>query len=80
MYVGDSGQTGTWCVSLLRKVFEHTPHSWSPHTLQTFPPLIQEFYLQNHVPGEDKQQLTRNVDAEFKRWKSESPRRSLLQI
>ncbi|KAF6036515.1 MED23 [Bugula neritina] len=29
--VCDSGQTGTWCVSLLRKVFEHTPHSWSPH-------------------------------------------------
>lgn len=66
--VADSGQAGNWCVSLLKKVFEHTPHNWSAHTLQTFPTLINEFYTQNPVASEDKQQLQSNVDAEFQRW------------
>lgn len=67
--IADSGQAGNWCVSLLKKVCEHTPHNWSAHTLDTFPPLIHEFYAQNHVPADDKQQLQRNAEAEFKRWK-----------
>lgn len=71
MFIADSGQPGDWCLKLLRKVFESTPHNWPSHTLETFPPLINEFYVQNTVPVEDKQQLQRNVEAELNRWKCE---------
>jgi len=36
---------------------QNTPHNWSSHTLQCFPPVLLEYYQQNQVPKENKQQL-----------------------
>lgn len=36
---------------------QNTPHSWADHTLQSFPPILSEFFQQNSVPKEDKQQI-----------------------
>lgn len=36
---------------------QNTPHSWAVHTLQCFPPVLSEFFQQNSVPKENKQQI-----------------------
>ena len=48
-----------------------TPHNWSSHTLACFPPFLAEFFQQNPVPKEDRASLRRNIDSEYRRWKSE---------
>ena len=50
---------------------EHTPHSWSSHTVACFPPALAEFFAQHPITREDKTALKRNVDAEYRTWKSE---------
>lgn len=36
---------------------QNTPHSWANHTLQCFPPVLSEFFQQNSVAKENKQQI-----------------------
>jgi hypothetical protein len=40
---------------------QNTPHSWADHTLQCFPPILSEFFQQNSIPKEEKQQIKVNV-------------------
>lgn len=49
--------SGNWCKELLNIIMQNTPHSWSDHTLQCFPPTLSEFFMQNSIPKEDKQQI-----------------------
>nr|CAD7258673.1 unnamed protein product [Timema shepardi] len=49
--------SGTWCKDLLNTIMQNTPHSWANHTLQCFPPVLNEFFQQNSVAKENKQQL-----------------------
>ena len=58
------------CRDFLTAVHKKTPHSWNSHTLKSFPPVFAEFYEQNPVQREDKSQLKRNVETEYRKWKS----------
>lgn len=49
--------SGAWCKELLTTVMQNTPHNWANHTLQSFPPVLNEFFIQNSVPKANKQQL-----------------------
>lgn len=69
----DASQASSWCKGLLKKVFDHTPHSWSPQTLASFPPPVQEFFSQNKAVREDKTALQRAVEMDFNKWRSRSP-------
>ena len=67
-----SKESGTWWKDILTTILQFTPHSWSSHTLACFPSAIRDFFHQNAVPREDKAILKRNVDAEYRKWKSET--------
>lgn len=54
---GSDAISGAWCKDLLNTIRQNTPHSWADHTLQCFPPILREFFQQNTVPKEDKQQI-----------------------
>lgn len=49
--------SGTWFKEILNAIMQNTPHNWSTHTLQCFPPVLAEYFQQNQVPKENKQQL-----------------------
>jgi len=57
MCSGSETLSGTWCKDLLNTIMQNTPHSWANHTLQCFPPVLNEFFQQNIVAIENKQQL-----------------------
>ena len=59
LLIGTGGDTvnGTWCKDLLNTIMQNTPHSWADHTLQCFPPILSEFFQQNKIQKEDKQQI-----------------------
>ncbi|XP_063241500.1 mediator of RNA polymerase II transcription subunit 23 [Bacillus rossius redtenbacheri] len=67
---GSETLSGTWCRDLLNTVMQNTPHSWANHTLQCFSPVLNEFFQQNSVPKENKQQLKKAVEEEFRNWAS----------
>lgn len=46
-----------WCKDLLNTIMQNTPHSWAEHTLRCFPPALSEFFQQNSIPKEEKQQI-----------------------
>jgi len=46
-----------WYRDILAVIMQNTPHSWSTHVLQAFPPVLFDFFQQNQVPKENKQQL-----------------------
>lgn len=54
---GAESLSGTWCKELLNTIMQNTPHSWANHTLQCFPPVLSEFFQQNSVAKENKQQI-----------------------
>lgn len=37
-------QSAQWVKELLTNIMQKTPHSWPSHTLQNFPPILQEFF------------------------------------
>lgn len=57
---GSDTLSGTWCKDLLDTIMQNTPHTWAYHTLQCFPPSLSEFFKQNSIPKEDKQQIKVN--------------------
>ncbi|KAJ4431363.1 Mediator of RNA polymerase II transcription subunit 23 [Periplaneta americana] len=67
---GSETLSGTWCKELLNTIMQNTPHSWANHTLQCFPPVLNEFFQQNTVPIENKQQLKKAVEEEYRNWAS----------
>lgn len=67
---GSEALSGTWCKDLLNTIYQNTPHSWANHTLQCFPPVLNEFFQQNNAPRENKQQLKKAVEEEYRNWSS----------
>lgn len=49
---------------------QHTPHSWSSFTLMCFPNVLAEFFQQHQAVKENKAQLKRSVEEEYRKWKS----------
>ncbi|KAL3284506.1 hypothetical protein HHI36_018665 [Cryptolaemus montrouzieri] len=65
-----TGADGTWCNELLATIAQSTPHAWAPHTLDCFPRPLAEFFTQHAVPKENKQQLKKAVEEEYRKWAS----------
>ncbi|XP_058805221.1 mediator of RNA polymerase II transcription subunit 23-like isoform X2 [Phymastichus coffea] len=70
--------SGTWCKDLLNIIMQNTPHSWADHTLQCFPPILSDFFLQNSISKEDKQQIKKAVEEEYRNWSSMSNENDIL--
>ncbi|OXA58541.1 Mediator of RNA polymerase II transcription subunit 23 [Folsomia candida] len=64
----DGVASGTWFKEILNAIMQNTPHNWSTHTLQCFPPVLAEYFQQNQVPKENKQQLKNMVEEEYRNW------------
>jgi mediator of RNA polymerase II transcription subunit 23 len=65
-----TGADGVWCHDLLVTIAQSTPHAWAPHTLECFPRALAEFFTQHAVPKENKQQLKKAVEEEYRKWTS----------
>lgn len=65
-----TGADGSWSHELLTSIMQNTPHSWAPHTLECFPAALTEFFTQHSVPKENKQQLKKAVEEEYRKWAS----------
>lgn len=63
-----TGADGAWCHELLATVAQSTPHAWAPHTLECFPRALADFFTQHSVPKENKQQLKKAVEEEYRKW------------
>lgn len=70
MFSGSESLSGTWCKDILTTIMQHTPHSWSSFTLQCFPKVLQDFFASNKTALENKAQLKRSVEEEYRKWKS----------
>ncbi|XP_051162012.1 mediator of RNA polymerase II transcription subunit 23 [Leptopilina boulardi] len=75
---GADSLSGTWCKELLNTIMQNTPHSWAVHTLQCFPPVLSEFFQQNSVPKENKQQIKKAVEEEYRNWASMSNENDII--
>lgn len=73
-----TGADGTWCHELLAIVAQSTPHAWAPHTLECFPRAIADFFMQHVVPKENKQQLKKAVEEEYRKWSSMNNENDIL--
>lgn len=51
-------------------IVQSTPHAWAPHTLECFPKALGDFFTQHAVPKENKQQLKKAVEEEYRKWTS----------
>ncbi|KAI5702002.1 hypothetical protein M8J75_015647 [Diaphorina citri] len=67
---GNDPISGSWCKDILMTIMQNTPHSWANHTLESFPPVLNEFFQQNTVPKENKLQLKKAVEEEYRNWSS----------
>lgn len=65
-----TGTDGSWCTELLATAAQSTPHAWAPHTLECFPPALADFFTQHAVQKENKQQLKKAVEEEYRKWSS----------
>lgn len=63
-----TGADGSWCNELLATISQSTPHAWAPHTLECFPRALADFFTQHSVPKENKQQLKKAVEEEYRKW------------
>lgn len=62
--------SSTWPREILNQIMANTPHNWSPNTLANFPPSLAEFFQTQPQHRDDKNTLKRNVEAEYKKWKT----------
>lgn len=67
---GIEDQQNAWIKELLQTIMQYTPHTWAPHTLQCFPPILASFYAQANVPRENKQMLKKCVEDEYGKFAS----------
>lgn len=75
---GNDDQSTIWCKDLLTSIMQNTPHSWAPHTLQCFPPMLNAFFSHHGTPKENKQQLTKSVEEEYRNWNSMSNENDII--
>ncbi|XP_049612105.1 mediator of RNA polymerase II transcription subunit 23 isoform X4 [Syngnathus scovelli] len=69
-FTGSDSIHGTWCKDILQTIMNFTPHNWAAHTLSCFPAPLQAFFKQNNVPQEPRFNLKKNVEEEYRKWKS----------
>ncbi|KAJ0060887.1 hypothetical protein NL108_001747, partial [Boleophthalmus pectinirostris] len=69
-FTGSDSIHGTWCKDILKTIMDFTPHNWASHTLSCFPAPLQAFFKQNNVPQESRFNLKKNVEEEYRKWKS----------
>ncbi|MGH0155386.1 UNVERIFIED_CONTAM: hypothetical protein FKN15_066795 [Acipenser sinensis] len=69
-FTGSDSIQGTWCKDILQTIMTFTPHNWASHTLSCFPAPLQAFFRQNNVPQESRFNLKKNVEEEYRKWKS----------
>ncbi|KAM9782861.1 mediator of RNA polymerase II transcription subunit 23 isoform 1-T1 [Neosynchiropus ocellatus] len=69
-FTGSDSIHGTWCKEILLAIMNFTPHNWASHTLSCFPAPLQAFFKQNNVPQESRFNLKKNVEEEYRKWKS----------
>lgn len=62
--------SGNWWKDILTTIMQNTPHSWSSFTLGCFPQPLTDFFFQFQIPKENKAQLKRSVEEEYRKWKS----------
>lgn len=66
---GENGNMG-YLMDLLQVVMKNTPHNWSSHTKQSFPKVLADFYANHNLPTEDKQQVKKSIEEEYRNWLS----------
>lgn len=49
---------------------KNTPHNWPAHTKQSFPKVLVDFYASHNIPVEDKQQVKKAIEEEYRNWLS----------
>ncbi|KAH8032628.1 hypothetical protein HPB51_026081 [Rhipicephalus microplus] len=67
-----------WCKELLTTAMQSTPHSWSSLTLLSFPHSLSEFFQQHQAQRENKAQLKRSVEEEYRKWKTMSNENDII--
>lgn len=75
---GNDDQSTIWCKDLLTNIMQNTPHSWATHTLQCFPAVLTAFFSHNSTPKENKQQLKKSVEEEYRNWVSMSNENDII--
>ncbi|XP_017776006.1 PREDICTED: mediator of RNA polymerase II transcription subunit 23 [Nicrophorus vespilloides] len=73
-----TGPDGNWCTEILSTIAQSTPHAWAPHTLECFPKALFDFFSQNAVARENKQQLKKAVEEEYRKWASMNNENDIL--
>ncbi|TRY84462.1 hypothetical protein DNTS_035817 [Danionella cerebrum] len=77
-FTGSDSIQGTWCKDILQTIIGFTPHNWASHTLSGFPAPLQAFFKQNTVPQESRFNLKKNVEEEYRKWKSMSNENDII--
>ncbi|KAI5193953.1 Mediator Of Rna polymerase Ii Transcription Subunit 23 [Manis pentadactyla] len=77
-FTGSDSIQGTWCKDILQTIMSFTPHNWASHTLSCFPGPLQAFFKQNNVPQESRFNLKKNVEEEYRKWKSMSSENDII--
>jgi len=67
---GGGDEMQGWCKDFLSNIMQHTPHSWPMQSLACFPSALNEYFTQNNQPPENKQQLKKAVEEEYRTWTS----------
>lgn len=60
----------SYLMDLLQVIMKNTPHNWPAHTKQSFPKVIADFYASQNLPVEDKQQVKKAIEEEYRNWLS----------
>lgn len=60
----------SYLMDLLQVIMKNTPHNWSSHTKQSFPKILADFYANHSVPVDDKQQVKKTIEEEYRNWLS----------
>ncbi len=62
-------QSAQWVKETLSAIMQKTPHSWSLHSIEHFPPVLQEFYKDNPGPREpQKSAVKMKAEEEHRSW------------
>ncbi|XP_064486798.1 mediator of RNA polymerase II transcription subunit 23-like isoform X1 [Ornithodoros turicata] len=75
---GSESLSMTWCKEILTTIMQNTPHSWSGQTLSSFPKSLNEFFNQHQAQRENKAQLKRSVEEEYRKWKTMSNENDII--
>lgn len=75
---GSESLSGSWCKDILNTIMAHTPFNWSSFTLMCFPTVLADFFQQRQVTKENKAQLKRSVEEEYRKWKTMSNENDII--